>query len=189
MMMKRAAATILLAGALLAAGRAGAWLETGTLLTNSASATFRYSSGAGGSVTYSVTMKVLMANPSLYLSKECTPTYVGSAGGLVTYTVCFSNGGAGTAWNVTINDRLPNGSGVWWQGYGPGVCGNCFPKQEFGFWVGGGSGKWASYSFDSVIWNDGTPPVGQQGPLFLRWRVQSLGIGCSGAVAFVVSVG
>src|SRR5687767_7904104 len=70
-----------------------AFLDTGTLLTNSASAT--YSAGVQGtSVTYSATAKILVANPAVFVYKDVTPTYIAVAGGAVTYTICFSNGGA-----------------------------------------------------------------------------------------------
>ena len=175
------------------AGTAGAFLDTGTLLTNSASATYM-GGGQGTSVTYSATAKILVANPAVFLWKDCTPTVVATVGGLVTCTLCFSNGGANTAFNVTINDRLPNGTGAYWRGYATGgMPGACAPVLVPGFWVGGGTAGWASYSVDGgSSWVNGTPPMGQQAPaggLMLRWRVQSLGIGVSGCVSFLMSVG
>ena len=73
-------------------GPARAFLETGTLLTNAASAT--YTGGdQGTSVTYSATAKILVANPAMFLWKAATPTVVGTSGGFATYVICFSNGG------------------------------------------------------------------------------------------------
>ena len=179
--------------ALVCAGEAGAFLDTGTLLTNSASAPYM-GGGQGTSVTYSATAKILVANPAVFLWKDCTPTVVSSVGGLVTCTLCFSNGGANTAFNVTVNDRLPNGNGAYWKGYTTGgQPGACAPTLILGFWVGGGTAKQDSYSLDGgTTWTNGTPTVGQQAPavgLMLRWRVWSLGIGVSGCVSFLMSVG
>ena len=103
------------AAAWLVAGNASAFLDTGTLLTNAASATYM-GGGQGTSVTYSATAKILVANPAVYLWKDVTPTYMAVAGGQVTYTICFSNGGANTAFNVTIFDHLPQNT-TWTAGY------------------------------------------------------------------------
>lgn len=177
-----------LAAALVGAGEARAWLETGTLLTNTASATFAYRSGAGGSITYSATMKVLMANPAVLLYKKSTPTVITTVGGRVTYMLAFSNGGANTAFNVTINDTMPIGSSAWWQGYTPsgGGCG----AEGVGFWVGGGAIMIPTFSQNGgASWTNGTPPIGQQGPVMLRWVVPMLGVGVSGVINYVVSLG
>ena len=49
--------------AVLVAGEAGAFLDTGTLLTNSASATYSAWNQAS-SISYSATAKILVANPA-----------------------------------------------------------------------------------------------------------------------------
>ncbi|MEK7477639.1 MAG: hypothetical protein AAB152_18625 [Candidatus Coatesbacteria bacterium] len=158
------------------AGRAGAFLETGTLLTNAASATYS-GGGQGASVSFSATMKVLLANPSLFLWKATTPTIVTSVGGYVTNTISFSNGGANTAFIVTINDKLPNGAGCWFM-------------QQVDAWSGSGVPA-ASWSGNNTSWAAGAPPVGQTSAtsIFLRWIVPSLGVGVSGVITFVVSFG
>ncbi|MEK7474010.1 MAG: hypothetical protein AAB152_00110 [Candidatus Coatesbacteria bacterium] len=176
MTIKRYATMILLATALLAAGGAYAWLETGTLLTNAASATYQ-NYGGQSTVTYSATMRVVVMNPYLFVWKDCTPTYVTTIGGYVTYTLSFSNGGANSAFNVTLNDIMPNGSGVWWIGY-----------AGHGAWSGTGVPA-PSWSANGTTWAPGTPGFGQQGPLSLRWIVPSLPAGASGIVTYVVSLG
>ena len=159
---------------------AGAFLETGTLLTNAASATYMGGS-QGTSVTYSATAKILVANPSITLWKGVTPTYVGTSGGFVTYVVCFSNGGSNTAFNMTITDRLPNNT--FWQTTG------------YSAWVGGGTITETYNLSDPPVnpWTAGTPPLGQESttttPVFLRWVADSMGIGASGCITFTLSVG
>ena len=174
-MVRRAMAVAVLAS-VLGAGEAGAFLETGTLLTNAASATYS-GGGQGASVSFSATMKVLLANPSLFLWKATTPTIVASVGGYVTSTVSFSNGGANTAFNVTINDRLPNGAGCWFM-------------QQVDAWSGSGVPA-TSWSGNNVTWAGGAPAAGQTSAasIFLRWIVPSLGVGVSGVITFVVSFG
>jgi hypothetical protein len=49
-----------------AGGNALAFLETGTLLTNAASATYM-GGGQGTQVTYSATAKILVANPAVFM--------------------------------------------------------------------------------------------------------------------------
>lgn len=153
-----------------------AFLDTGTLLTNSASATYM-GGGQGTSVTYSATAKILVANPAVFLWKDCTPTVVSTVGGYITCVLSFSNGGANTAFNVTVNDKLPNGVGCAFMGL-------------VSSWSGAGA-PLASWSGNNTTWGAGVPPVGQTSAtsVFLRWIVPSLGIGVSGVITFVVSFG
>ena len=169
-------ATALAAGASLLGSPAGAFLDTGTLLTNSASATYM-GGGQGTSVTYSATAKILVANPAVFLWKDCNPTVVTTVGGFVTCVLSFSNGGANTAFNVTVNDRLPNGNGCWFQGV-------------VSSWSGAGAPA-GSYSYNSTTWAAGMPGVGVNSAtgIWLRWIMPSLGIGVSGVITFVVSFG
>lgn len=172
--MRRTAAILLLVSAL-APREAGAFLQTGTLLTSMASATFQ-NWGLGTSVTYSATSKLIVQNPSINVSKDATPTTVAAAtGGLITYTISFSNGGFSTAFYVTLNDALPNSDGVWFQGI--------VSKWSS---VGLPAGSWST---NGVAWWPGEPPTGQQGPVRLRWIVPSLSIGASGIITYVVSFG
>jgi len=167
----------LAAGLSLLGSEAAAFLDTGTLLTNSASATYM-GGGQGTSVTYSATAKILVANPAVFLWKDCTPTVVTTIGGFVTCVLSFSNGGANTAFNVTINDKLPNGTGTWFVGL-------------VSSWSGAGVPV-PSWSANGTTWAGTVPPAGTQGPaagMFLRWIVPSLGIGVSGVITFTVSFG
>jgi len=175
--------------AMLAAGEAGAFLNTGTLLTNSASAT--YTSGAPGSyqantISYSATAKILVANPAVFLWKDIDgPTCVtGTAGGAISFTICFSNGGANSAFNITIKDKLP--TNTWWIGL----------ATYSSWWIdlNGNPGTLQTYYAPSPA---GTPfnlvgagqnmcPTASCG--FLQWVVPNLGVGRSGCVSFMVSV-
>ncbi len=155
-----------------------AFLDTGTLLTNSASAT--YSAGTQGtSVTYSATAKILVANPAVFVYKDVTPTYVAAAGGNVTYTICFSNGGANTAFNVTIKDRFPNNS--YFQ-----------DNLVYSAWAISLTGAPhvipTAWSNNGTTWSPGTlPPTGQgMMPGFMQWTIPNLGIGKSGCITFAV---
>jgi uncharacterized repeat protein (TIGR01451 family) len=166
-----------LAGGLSA--KASAFLDTGTLLTNSASAT--YSAGAQGSaVTYSATAKILVANPSVFLWKDGTPTQVtASAGGTVDFSICFSNGGANTAFNLTIKDRLPNNT-FWFGGYTmwyTNLTGAVDTSVQVYYATASADGPW----FTPV-------PVGQQN-LWVQWVIPNQGVGKSGCVRFTISVG
>ena len=120
-------AGVVMAALMVVGGKACAFLETGTLLTNAASATY-LGGNQGTSVTYSATAKILVANPAVFMWKKggscdpnmqagATPTYIGIAGEAVQFRVCFSNGGANTAFNVQILDRVPNDA-EWISGSG-----------------------------------------------------------------------
>jgi uncharacterized repeat protein (TIGR01451 family) len=165
-------------------GGAFAFLDTGTLLTNSASAAYEAPPGQASSVSYSATAKILVANPSVFLWKDVTPTQVlASVGGLVQFTICFSNGGANTAFNLTINDKLPNNT-YWWNSHSS--------------WFTNLSGAvdtttvvpWWSTSSATGPWNPpGTLNIGQGQPLWIQWTVPNMGVGMSGCIQFTASVG
>jgi uncharacterized repeat protein (TIGR01451 family) len=167
----------------LPAREALAFLQTGTLLTNAASATYMAGS-QGTSVTYSATAKILVANPAVNIWKTVTPLTVGSAGGFVTYQICFSNGGANTAFNLTVNDRLPNNS--YW------VATSTADLPDYEAWaiqISGGSSIQASWGSTFPPLTPGIPPAGTGSPIFMRWTTPNLGIGRSGCITFTVSLG
>lgn len=171
---------------LLAAGQnAYAWLETGTLLTNSASATYK-AGDQPTSVSYSATAKILISNPKVFLYKDVNPTYVSAAGGggLVTFSLCFSNGGANTAYNVTITDVLPNN--CYWMSTG---CTDTY----YDAWQSVGAEPTISYTTDN--WGTtfpGCPPfdwgVSTWDFYQIRWVVDVLDIGESGCIWYVVRI-
>ncbi len=170
------------------AGGAGAFLDTGTLLTNSASATYRVGTQAS-SVSYSATAKILVANPAVFLWKEATPTCVSaSAGGTIEFTVCFSNGGANTAWNITIKDKLPHATLAGWvagsySGWWVDLTGTKQSNPTMGYNTAGSlNGPWVSVPPNAE-------PANGQDNLVLLWWIPSLGIGKSGCVTFKVSIG
>lgn len=183
------AATLVVLGA----GPAAAFLETGTLLTNAASATY-LGGNQGTSVTYSATAKILVANPAVNVWKEDSPTYVQTTGGLVTFQICFSNGGANTAFNLHVFDRLPNNA-FWLPATYSGWYGNLSGQPtalDFYYCAGPActmtSGGWTQDldGPDEWTWDDGTSPV------YLRWMTgsdQGLGVGASGCIAFTLSIG
>lgn len=169
----------------LSARPAAAFLESGTLLTNAASATYMGGS-QGTSVTYSATAKILVANPAVFLWKDCNPTYVQLAGGQVQYTICFSNGGANTAFSMKILDRIPNDA-IWFAaGY----------SAWYVNLAGARTALPVSYCYDlactpsSGPWAAGPPAGGENTatPLYLRWETtgDGLGIGRSGCITFAV---
>lgn len=172
---------------LVVSGSAHAFLDTGTLLTNAASATYM-GGGQGTSVTYSATAKILVANPALFLWKDVNPTYLCTTGGTVTYKICFSNGGANTAFNVVIKDRLPlnswalagSGSAEWYQpiagGYATIPAGNTA-------WSSNGGASWAT---GAALAPYGTNMGGGTG--FYQWVVPDMGIQKSGCIIFLISI-
>ena len=173
----------------LIAGGGGAFLDTGALLTNSASAT--YAAGTPGayqqsSISYSATAKILVANPAVFLWKDIDgPTCVTqSVGGTIVFSICFSNGGSNSAFNIVVKDKLPNNT--YWIGlatysswyinlagtgstlttlYGPTYAG----------------GTWYTVGAAQNMCPQATCP-------FLQWVVPNLGVGRSGCVSFMVSV-
>jgi len=165
--------------AMVAGGRAWGFLDTGTLLTNAASATYMAGS-QGTSVTYSATAKILIANPAIYVWKDCTPTYVATTGGIVRFTICFSNGGANSAFNMLIFDHLP-----------PNVyIGSCLAADYMGYAMGTTlqgmsgptiTGPWTPFT------PPGTCPVSTNSP-WLRWQVGMMGIGTTGCISFNATV-
>jgi uncharacterized repeat protein (TIGR01451 family) len=172
---------------------AGAFLETGTLLTNSASATYK-AGDVGTSVSYSATAKILVANPKIFLWKDGNPTYVATTGGYVTFTLCFSNGGANSAFDIIITDKLP--TDVFWVSPG------CNPQEDqeddgddYGAYQVDGpapildysqaiGGPWTLDACPPVDWG---PGVGEMG-YFLRWTVDKLDIKESGCIWYTVRV-
>jgi hypothetical protein len=161
---------------ILAAGQnAYAWLETGTLLTNSASATYKAGDQAT-SVSYSATAKILVSNPKVFLFKDVNPTYVSAAGGggLVTFTLCFS-------------DVLPKNR--YWMSTG------CIDTY-YDAWQVDGPEPAISYTEDN--WNtpvEGCPPPNWPDPPGtdigdeIRWVIDVLDIGESGCIWYVVRIG
>ncbi len=194
---KRGARTwfALLAAALLASGQnAWAFLETGTLLTNSASATYKAGNQAT-SVSYSATAKILVANPKVFLWKGSSPTFVGVTGGNVTFTLCFSNGGANSAFSVIITDRMPPGVQF--------VSPTCNPMEDpedggddYGAYQVVGPAPAISYSSTNengpytlgcptpVPWGSTWPAQGY----FLQWTIDQLDIKESGCIWYTVTI-
>jgi len=198
-------AGVVMAALMVVGGKACAFLETGTLLTNAASATY-LGGNQGTSVTYSATAKILVANPAVFMWKKggscdpnmqagATPTYIGVVGGVVQFRVCFSNGGANTAFNGQIVDRVPNDA-EWISGSGWFGKLNGSPTTFLA--VGGvrhchdntctpSAGPWAS---DYPTAGDATPTALGGVNLFVRWMTgasEGLGIGASGCVTYQVN--
>ncbi len=166
--------------AMLAGGRAWGFLDTGTLLTNAASATYMAGS-QGTSVTYSATAKILIANPAIYVWKEVTPTYAATlTATVVRFTICFSNGGANSAFNMLIFDHLP-----------PNVyIGSCAAADYSGYAVGTTLQGMYGSSINGP-WTNFTPPgtcPTATNALWLRWQVGMMGIGTTGCISFNATV-
>jgi len=161
----------------LASGRAAASTSDGSLITNIASATYQVVSGgavvvAGYNVSYAATRTVLIQDPCLLLQKTATPTQQ-SPGALVTFSICIVNCSlTGSAFGVTITDRLPTNMGYSTPSY----------ASWGGLWVN-------SSSPDQVTWTAGEPPVGQNAPFYMRWVLPGvLGIGRSACISYQASV-
>lgn len=175
------------------ASEAGAFLNTGTLLTNAASAT--YAAGTPGnyqqsSISYSATAKILVANPAVFLWKDINgPTCVtATAGGTISFSICFSNGGANSAFNVIVKDRLPNNTywigmatySSWWIDLtGTG-------QTLTTYYSTASNGTWYPMTVANNNCSGGPNPPSTCP--YLQWVVPSLGVGMSGCVEFMVSV-
>lgn len=179
-----------------ASGEAWAFLDTGTLLTNSASAT--YGAGTPGnyqqsSISYSATAKILVANPAVFLWKDIEgPTCVtATAGGMITFSICFSNGGANSAFNVTVKDRLPNST--FWMGqlmYDSWYIDLAGASQTLTAWYAtAANGTWLQGAYPGPPAGCGGPTTASNNCPYLQWVVPALGVGRSGCVRFMVSVG
>jgi len=166
---------------MLAPGGARAFLDTGTLLTNAASATYM-GGGQGTSVTYSATAKILVANPAMFLQKDVNPTYLGTPGGYVTYILCFSNGGANSAFNFTITDKWPNNTTY-----------TAASPASYTAWASGGGANQPIVSWSTAVltgpWTAGQPAVNTAAPAGFHWVIPMMGVGYSGCITFALSVG
>jgi len=168
-----------LALALMFGGNALAFMDTGTIITHSAMATFM-AGGQASQATYSSTSRILIANPSLFIWKQSTPTNIGTAGGWATYVICFSNGGFNTAYNLLLTDRVPYGS----SGVAIGTNGS---------WVAGGTvtGTYSTIGANGPFVTPLIPAGGitsTVGGLWLHWVVTQVGIGASGCINFAANI-
>jgi uncharacterized repeat protein (TIGR01451 family) len=156
------------------AGRAGAMTADGTLVTNVASITFRYWSGASFGVSFNLTATVLTTNPCLTAQKTASPM-VQASGGLLTFTLWVINcSPTMSAFNINVTDRLPN---------------NAVMGANLSAWNGGSGGSWYPASgTNNTTWAPNVPPAGQGVPYFLRYVLDQIGPSKSGFVSFTVSV-
>ncbi len=160
--------------AVLTAGAAAGMTTDGTMITNVASSTYGSTSGMGFTVTYCVTALTWVANPCLGLQKTGYPVSQAS-GNSVTYTIWVVNCSCtGSAFNVSITDRLPDNVGF-------GAAGAA--------WNGGSGGTWYPASgADNVNWTVGTPSAGQTAPYYLRFSLNLLGPCKSAMESYTVTV-
>lgn len=108
------------------AGPARAGTSEGTLITNVAVATYAASDFTPYTVSFSSTATVLVANPSLSISKVANPT-IECAGGTITFCIYVKNNSAYTsAFNVYVTDKIPTNISYvagqsWWAGSSAGA--------------------------------------------------------------------
>jgi uncharacterized repeat protein (TIGR01451 family) len=175
---------LLTAAALLAARTASAMTAEGALLTNIASASYRLTTGAGQTISYSVTSWVRVATPMIQLRKTATPT-IQTSGGTVTFCITIRNSSTlTTAINVVVQDALPDNmrfvSSTWnWEDIAPG-------SSMWTAWSTNGGTSWTSGA--TTGGTGAYPPNGQAGPLLLRWVTNALGPGQSSLVCFTATV-
>jgi hypothetical protein len=182
--------------------RAAHAIPGGTLLTNFVSASFQLPSGSPGldveagknnlNLANSQTAWVLITDsPQLCLKlwKQAT-TSVGlplTAVGVpplpevfpqtdfVCFTISFSNCGGYSGFSVMITDVMPantvRGAAIGGSGYIQGA-GTITPT-----WASTLAGPWL-----------GTPPMGQVGPLYLRWLLSRVGMNKTGFVRYCLTV-
>ncbi len=192
------AALVMLA---LAAGRAGAALTSGQLLTNFASATYNLPGGAnvkgeeqpginGANVPNSATAWVLITDsPQLCLAmrKDALDPTTGAvitsqyAGSQVVFQISFSNCGGFSGFSVLVTDVLPTNVtkmgamsliAIWWAG-GSGTV----PNIPTPTWASTLLGPWYNVS-----------NAGQVSPMYMRWLLNRVGMHKSGFVRYQVSI-
>lgn len=183
-------------GLAVVAGRAGALLTSGQLMTNFASATYSLPSGAAGqdsdpgvnglNVGNSASAWVIATDaPQLCLAlfkypsdPSGVPQVAGNyPGDYVCFTIGFSNCGAYTASAVTVTDLMPGNT----------IKG---PTPPASFWFAGGSGgaptpSWATDMTGPWL---STTPNSQVGPIYLRWIVPRIGYHKTGYIRYCVTI-
>ncbi len=140
----------------------------GTLITNVACATFSAVDQTPFAASYCSTAVVFIVAPSVQVNKRANPS-IECSGGTVTFCMyAYNNSNWTSAFNVTLNDRLPDGVSY-------------IPVQTI--WAGGTAGAVVTQGYfralsPFTIWGS-EPPLGSVsgGPsdYYLRWSVNMLG--------------
>ncbi len=118
--------------------------------------------------------------PRVYVHKVADVSGAVCPAQVVTYTLSWSKAGTATAWDLTITDTLPNGS--------------AYEGSSLAFWAqsdasGGVALTSSAYAADPAgPWTPGEPPDGAGPPLVLRWVVERLSPGRSGALSFSAQI-
>jgi len=170
-------------------------IASGTLLTNFVSASFQLPSGYPGTNYKGISQTswiLITDNPSLCMQswKQAT-NIVGTPMALtgtppmpeafaqtdfVCFTVSFSNCGGYSGFSVAITDVMPENTVR-----GAAMPGSVFARGGYGsasaLWALSLAGPWLS-----------TDPVGQVGPLYLRWVLDHVGMHKTGYVRYCLTV-
>jgi len=166
-----AAAAVAL-GAVICAGRAHALTADGSLMTNTATATFTTISGLRYEVSYLATDTVLICNPLVAYYKTATPT-VTAPNGTVVFTLCVVNSSITTsALNLTIEDVLPDNME--------------YINPSYTEWPAGWQESFAAVQAGPYA--AGQPINGQDGRFYLRWSIQIIGPRASGCITYTARV-
>jgi len=155
----------------------------GTIVTNAAMITMW--SGPidqiGYELSYCVTATVMVICPITAVNKYAKPQIVAS-GGIVTFYICIDNqrmSADGSVWNVTVTDRLP---------YGMAFDANSMVAYNYGV---GALNPASDISWATSLagpWTFGNPAGNTASPLYLRWRIPTIGVLKSGCVAYRATV-
>jgi hypothetical protein len=181
----------------LVAGGAKAALLGNSCITNFATATFSLPSGAAGTggikagrdrfnVPNSFTAAICASDtPSLCMkawkTTEPPTASIAESGGLACFTISFLNCGNYSGFSVTVTDVMPGNTMRADDGAGPGSK----------MWVAEGAGQLGCIGWATAMsgpWYCTDSPVGQVGPLYLRWIFQRIGMGNSGYVRYCVTI-
>lgn len=173
---------LVVAAAVLVAGRGMGATPEGTLLTNVASATFWSVQGTYYTPTFNVTATVLVVGPSVQIRKVGTPG-MECPGATVTFCLWVMNASYYTsAFNVVLNDELPDllaylRGQTRWAGNTPGAVVTPGYRMPGGFTPYCWPGIPAGFCDDEAPANSsGEPKDGQVGPgLRVRWQINLLG--------------
>ncbi len=172
--------------AILMSRNAFAMTADGAMITNYAAATGYW--GMAGlaytsryNVSYNATAGVVVSCPVVYVTKIVSPTTLAVAQ-TATYTVCVVNTALqATAWNVVVQDRLPDNMAYVGASLTSWVLGTPPPTWTASWSTNGGAS-----------WTTGAePPAGANNttaPYSLRWVLNYLGPNRSGCVSFRATV-
>lgn len=159
---------------------ANAATAEGALITNIACATFMATDQTSFAASYCSTAVVFIVAPSVQVNKRANPS-IECSGGTVTFCMyAYNNSNWTSAFNVTLNDRMPDGVSY-------------IPGQNM--WAGGTAGAtvtqgWGGVVLPNMFWGS-EPAIGSISAgtyYYLRWVINVIGPRQSAMVCYRVQL-